>query len=345
MSVEGIFRKNGNIRRLKDLTDAIDRDPSSVDLSSDNAVQLAALLKKFLRELPDPLMTFKLHRLFIASQSESVGIFSGDLGPNPMTAVSQDADRKRLLHMVSLLLPKAHRDTLEVLFVFLKWVACFAHLDEETGSKMDLGNLATVICPSILYSRGRDAVRDESFGAIRVITSLLENQDEFYTVPVEFLSILRDQEYFASSMDLTSKDFLKKVDTYMRLKSSGRPPGASFSGPSNNSQPRYPPPTSPNLERPPMQSLGQSERPARPPNVGSQQQMIAYSPPTVSPSPPQGAVMHQGRPPQEEMPTRPVNLGASGSRPISYVGSPRPNGDAPHFSPNGHPPAVVRQRT
>lgn len=71
MSIEGIFRKNGNIRRLRDLTDAIDRDPASVDLSQDNPVQLAALLKKFLRDLPDPLMTFKLHRLFIASQCGS----------------------------------------------------------------------------------------------------------------------------------------------------------------------------------------------------------------------------------------------------------------------------------
>lgn len=70
MSVEGIFRKNGNIRRLRDLTDAIDRDPLSVDLSQDNPVQLAALLKKFLRDLPDPLMTYKLHRLFVASQCE-----------------------------------------------------------------------------------------------------------------------------------------------------------------------------------------------------------------------------------------------------------------------------------
>lgn len=68
MSVEGIFRKNGNIRRLRDLTDAIDRDPLSVDLSQDNPVQLAALLKKFLRDLPDPLMTYKLHRLFVSSQ-------------------------------------------------------------------------------------------------------------------------------------------------------------------------------------------------------------------------------------------------------------------------------------
>jgi hypothetical protein len=138
----------------------------------------------------------------------------------------------RLLHMVTLLLPKAHRDTMEVLFVFLKWVASFAHMDEETGSKMDLSNLATVICPSILYARGRDAVRDDSFGAIRVTTTLLEHQDEFFQVPTEFLPILNDQEYFSNSMDLPSKEFMKKCDTYMRLKANGRPP--PMTSPSNS---------------------------------------------------------------------------------------------------------------
>lgn len=69
MSIEGIFRKNGNIRRLKELSDAIDKDASSIDMTEENAVQIAALLKKFLRELPDPLLTFKLHRLFVVSQS------------------------------------------------------------------------------------------------------------------------------------------------------------------------------------------------------------------------------------------------------------------------------------
>ena len=82
---------------------------------------------------------------------------------------------------------------MEVLFVFLKWVASFAHMDEETGSKMDLQNLATVICPSILYSRGKDGVPENSFGPIRVVTVLLENQDEFFCVPEEFLPILQDQ--------------------------------------------------------------------------------------------------------------------------------------------------------
>lgn len=70
MSVEGVFRKNGNIRRLKELSESIDKDPSAVNLSEDNPVQVAALLKKFLRDLPDPLLTFKLHRLFIVSQSK-----------------------------------------------------------------------------------------------------------------------------------------------------------------------------------------------------------------------------------------------------------------------------------
>lgn len=71
MSVEGVFRKNGNIRRLKELSESIDKDPSAVNLTEDNPVQVAALLKKFLRDLPDPLLTFKLHRLFVVSQSKS----------------------------------------------------------------------------------------------------------------------------------------------------------------------------------------------------------------------------------------------------------------------------------
>jgi hypothetical protein len=112
---------------------------------------------------------------------------------------------------------------MEVLLVFLKWVASFSNIDEETGSKMDLNNLATVISPSILKgSKGRDGVRDESFPGIRVVTQLLEEQDEFYTVPEEFARVLYDQNLFASSLDLPAKDFLKRIDSYMRINSQGR---------------------------------------------------------------------------------------------------------------------------
>ncbi|EJD43757.1 hypothetical protein AURDEDRAFT_114556 [Auricularia subglabra TFB-10046 SS5] len=212
MSVEGIFRRNGNIRKLNDLVHAIDRDPSSVDYSTEYPVQLAALMKKFFRDLPDPLLTFKLHKLFCATQT-----------------LPNEADRKKYLHLITLLLPKPHRDTMEVLFVFLKWVASFAHVDEETGSKMDLPNLATVICPNILYSK-LGVVRDESFLAIRCITQLLEQQDELYMVPDDFMPILSDQEYFANSLELPRKDFMKKCETYMKLKAGkeNRPGGINL---------------------------------------------------------------------------------------------------------------------
>ena len=70
MSVEGVFRKNGNIKGLRELADRIDAGGADVDLSRESPVQVAALLRKFLRELPDPVLTFKLYRLFITSQRE-----------------------------------------------------------------------------------------------------------------------------------------------------------------------------------------------------------------------------------------------------------------------------------
>jgi hypothetical protein len=254
--------------------------------------------------------------------------------------------------MISLIMPKSHRDTMEVLFVFLKWVASFAHMDAETGSKMDLGNLATVICPSILYARGRDAMRDETFGALRVITALLENQDEFFTVPVEFLPIIHDQDYFANSLELPGKEFMKKCDTYMRLKgANGRPqPGTPLNGPNNGNMSRYPVQTSPNLERPGMIGPSQSERTIRPMPPPNPSYQNASYPPSGSPAPPQGVLPNLSRMDDWSGPPipRPTNSGTSStSRPSSYLGPSRPGADPANTltsNANGYP-SVPRQRT
>ncbi|KAG0209921.1 hypothetical protein BGX28_009889 [Mortierella sp. GBA30] len=201
MSVEGVFRKNGNIRRLKELSEAIDKDPSSVNLTDDNPVQVAALLKKFLRELPDPLLTFKLHRLFVVSQK-----------------MEDEAIRKMILHLTCCLLPKANRDSMEAICLFLRWVASFSHVDEETGSKMDLHNLATVITPNVLYSKSKDPIKDESFLAIEAVMGLLEYQDDFCVVPADLSLILSDQDLVESSTDLSSKDILKRCENLVKSK-------------------------------------------------------------------------------------------------------------------------------
>lgn len=201
MSVEGIFRKNGNIRRLKELTEAIDRDPLSVDLSKDNPVQVAALLKKYLRDLPDPLISFKLHRLFVISQK-----------------FEDKALKQKILHLSCCLLPREKRDTLEALFVFLKWVASFASLGEDGGSKMDIDNLATVITPNILYGKDKDPTRDESFLAISAVTDMLLMQDDFWEVPESVSNILQEVDLIEEGIELSTEDILRRCENYVQYR-------------------------------------------------------------------------------------------------------------------------------
>jgi hypothetical protein len=212
LSVEGVFRKNGNIKRLNEAVAAIDKDGTdAVDLSKENVVQVAALLKRYLRELPDPLLTFKLHRLFITSQK-----------------FADEEKRRRLLHLTCCLLPKTHRDCLEILCSFFKWTASFHQVDEESGSKMDTHNLATVIAPNILYVNSKTAGMDDSFLAIEAVHSLIEFNDQMCEVsctvddairagntnssqvPEDLQSILNDSSLFNNPSDITTKEILKR---------------------------------------------------------------------------------------------------------------------------------------
>ena len=212
MSVEGVFRKNGNIKRLNDAKEEIDtKGAVQVDLTKENPVQVAALLKKYLRELPDPLLTNKLHKLWTTS-----------------SRIEDNDRRRRLLHLTCCLLPKAHRDTMEVLFTFLNWVSSFSHVDEESGSKMDVHNLATVITPNIMHS-GKDVVPvEDSFLAIEAVHSLIEcnesmcevsniadslDTDPVLTseqVPEDLAMILNDSSLFSNTAEITTKEILKK---------------------------------------------------------------------------------------------------------------------------------------
>lgn len=102
MAIEGVFRKNGNIRRLKELSDLIDSKYEQVDLTKETPVQIAALLKKFLREMPDPLLTYKLHRLFVISQSKLIPPVKLPLTNDDRNARSGKAKAGVAPHMLSL---------------------------------------------------------------------------------------------------------------------------------------------------------------------------------------------------------------------------------------------------
>lgn len=195
MSVEGIFRKNGNIKRLKILTSEIDDNPGKPpEFSKENAIQLSALLKKYIRELPDPLLTTVLYSLWINSAK-----------------LSSDFDKQRIISLVYSLLPVHNRNVLEVLLSFLCWTASFSHIENEVGSKMDIHNLSTVITPNILYMPSSSVPNvpqtEESrtyndafahnegetyFLAIEVVDYLITHNEEMGMVPKVLISLLKE---------------------------------------------------------------------------------------------------------------------------------------------------------
>lgn len=167
LSVEGVFRKNGNIKKLTEQVAAVDRDGcDAIRWNDETPHQLAALLKRYLRELPDPLMTEKLYKVWIAATK------------------IKDADKRRhCLHLACCLLPQIHRDTLEVLFSFLKWVATFHQVDEDTGSRMDVHNLARVIAPNVLYTTNKSpSFSDEPMVAVACVEELIQFNEEMCMV-------------------------------------------------------------------------------------------------------------------------------------------------------------------
>lgn len=198
LSVEGVFRKSGNIKKLSEQVAAVDRDGcDAIRWNDESPHQLAALLKRYLRDLPEPLMTFKLHRVWIAATK------------------IQDADKRRqCLHMAFCLLPQTHRDSLEVLFNFFKWVATFHQVDEDTGSRMDVHNLARVIAPNILRMNTKSAsFSDEPMTVVACVEELIESNDEMCMVPAELMGILSDSNLFSNSNDITTKEILKRIES------------------------------------------------------------------------------------------------------------------------------------
>ncbi|QPH00225.1 hypothetical protein C2857_003587 [Epichloe festucae Fl1] len=195
LSVEGVFRKNGNIKKQQEMVEKINQEGCDVvNFMEQPVVQLAALLKRYLRDLPDPLMTHKLYRLWISA------------------AKLADAERrKQCLHLTCCLLPKSHRDSLEILFTFLKWAGSFHQLDEEVGSKMDIRNLATVIAPNILTNASKaPALDSEAIYVIDAVEILINNIEEMCQVPDELLNFLNDPYIFSNSGEITTKEILKR---------------------------------------------------------------------------------------------------------------------------------------
>lgn len=145
--------------------------------------------------------------------------------------IPDDDKKRRILHLTCCLLPRSHRDSLEILFQFLIWVSSFSGDGEESGSKMDTHNLATVISPNILKDQDTKKIAsDESFLAIEAVNTLIENNEQMcevnlplltsilpssvinlpLQVPPDLQTILNDSSLYNNSSDITTKEILKR---------------------------------------------------------------------------------------------------------------------------------------
>lgn len=60
IDTEGIFRRSGNIARINELKRKIN-EGNTIDMSSEDTHVVAGLLKTFLRDLNEPLLTYELY--------------------------------------------------------------------------------------------------------------------------------------------------------------------------------------------------------------------------------------------------------------------------------------------
>ncbi|XP_027762926.1 rac GTPase-activating protein 1 isoform X2 [Empidonax traillii] len=124
----GLYRVSGCDKTVRELKEKFLRAKSIPLLSKvDDIHAICGLLKDFLRSLKEPLLTFRLNKVFM----EAAEIPDED---NSVAAMYQAVGE----------LPQANRDTLAFLMVHLQRVA------QSPDTKMDISNLAKVFGPTIV---------------------------------------------------------------------------------------------------------------------------------------------------------------------------------------------------
>ncbi|KAG7206360.1 hypothetical protein KM043_003729 [Ampulex compressa] len=183
----GVFRVSASKKRVRQLREDFDCGRETKIGPDQCPHDVAALLKEFFRDLPDPLLCRDLYQAFVHTQKIR----------------NRRLQQEALQHLIQLL-PTPNRETLWALLNFLSLVAANSE-DQKTetgewipGNKMDTTNLATVFAPNILHcvkpGQARSEVSaeraEERIDVINVVRALLEHSSTLFTVPAALLDEL-----------------------------------------------------------------------------------------------------------------------------------------------------------
>ena len=172
MVQEGLFRLSGTFTRIKNLQDRLNGGESfnNLNLTSTDCHNVTSLLKQFLRNLPEPLLTFGLYETW-----QSLG----DWTDKPEIAI-------KISNFLINQLPELNKKILMNLMKFLN-----ERLKDSEVTRMNSCNYGTVIGPNLLWNPQEDRQMRNSTTlglslqsstlASQICTLFLQNYDEIFT--------------------------------------------------------------------------------------------------------------------------------------------------------------------
>ncbi|XP_071250234.1 rho GTPase-activating protein 17-like isoform X6 [Salvelinus alpinus] len=168
MKEEGLFRIAAGTSKLKKLKAALDCSTSQLEEFYSDPHAVAGALKSYLRELPEPLMSFQLYDEWIQASS-----------------VPEPDKRLQALWVVCDQLPKNNKANLRYLVKFLSKLA-----QDSEVNKMTPSNIAIVLGPNLLWAKTEGTLAEmaaaTSVHVVTIIEPIIQHADWFFPEDVEF---------------------------------------------------------------------------------------------------------------------------------------------------------------
>ncbi|XP_074895061.1 rho GTPase-activating protein 29 isoform X2 [Buteo buteo] len=159
LNVKGIYRVNGAKSRVEKLCQAFENGKDLVELSELYAHDISNVLKLYLRQLPEPLILFRLYNEFIglAKESQTVNeeLDAKQASPKSKKRQSICIELNRIIIKIKDLLkqlPVPNYNTLQYLIGHLHRVT-----EQSDENKMSASNLGIIFGPTLIRPRQTDA--------------------------------------------------------------------------------------------------------------------------------------------------------------------------------------------
>ncbi|XP_066932708.1 rho GTPase-activating protein 45-like isoform X2 [Clytia hemisphaerica] len=195
LGAKGLYRVSGVKSKVEKLCQQFETGGHLIDLTSTHQQPqlIASVLKLYLRQLPEPLLTFKLYQPFIDLAKESGPIKLSDLDELDDQHASQYEEVIKKVHDIVKRLPSANFYTAGKLIRHLKRVANHAHENQMSPS-----NLAIVFGPTLLRPEGDanslSAVMDMSLQT-RAVELLILN-DRIFVDETNIIEVTMQEKKF-----------------------------------------------------------------------------------------------------------------------------------------------------